>query len=198
MSTKPEVRFRRRVVLEMLPDENELLQRVAKAHGTMRGALLTGLRLLESDELGQLRATVAELEGKLARSQQQLSATKTRKADQATAAAKVQSELERVHASAREAQAELRKTKSALTKADKLAEDWTQHAHRLENLAIRHLFCASCNDFVPEKEWAEQSSRDGVGIYHEAHDYKEKSGLLAPATVMAWRRLPRERAERSS
>ncbi len=191
------MRFRRRVVLEMLPDENDLLQRVAKAHGTMRGALLTGLRLLESDELGQLRATVADLESKLGKAQQQLSATKTRRDEQTTTAAKTHSELERVRASARDARAELRAIKSARTEADKLARDWTQYAHRLENLAIRHLFCPSCNDFVPEKEWAEQPTREGVGIYHKTHDYREKSNFLATATAMAWRKLPRERAERS-
>ena len=100
--------------------------------------------------------------------------------------------------SARDAQAELRKAKSALTKAYKLAEDWTRYGHRLENLAIRHLFCPSCNDFVPENEWAEQPTRDGVGIYHKTHDYKEKSNLLTTATVMAWRELPRAQAEGSS
>ncbi len=191
------MRFRRRVVLEMLPDENELLQRVARGHGTMRGALLTGLRLLESDELGQLRATVADLQIKLGKAQRQLSAKKTRKADQATAAAKTQSELERLRGGARDAKAELRKTKSALTKAEGQAADWARHARRLENVAIRFLFCPMCGTFVGEDEWAEQATRKGVGIYHRTHEYKEKRTLLTTATVMAWRKLPRERAERS-
>jgi len=41
-----EPRYRRRVVLELTPDESTVLDRLADRHGTIRGAVLAGWRLL--------------------------------------------------------------------------------------------------------------------------------------------------------
>ncbi len=199
MPPKSDVRFRRRVVLEMLPEENELLQRLAAKHGTLRGTILSALRLLETDESEQLRARVGNLEAQLKRVGAQAAAAKTRRTQDDETAAKAQAEVDRMTTALRGEEARHRGTTSALKKAQAQAEEFRQEAQRLAHLQIRHLYCPACSSFVSEDDWAEQPLQGGgVGVYHKTHEYRGKASMLMTATVMAWREKPRRRAGKGS
>lgn len=199
MPIRSAVRFRRRVVLEMLPDENELLQRLAAAHGSIRGTILSGLRLLETDESDTLRARVAELEAKLAKTKDQAAtATSRLKADE-VGIAKVQVELTSARTALREAQTRERQAKAALTKLQARAADLQDEAALFGDLQIHYLYCADCGTFIGEDEWAEQPVTEGVALYHKTHKYRAEGSLLSgPATVMAWRAKPHAKAGRGA
>lgn len=199
MVIRSDVRFRRRVVLEMLPDENELLQRLAAAHGSIRGTILAALRLLETDESDTLRARVVDLEAKLAKTKEHAAAAKSRLKDDEAGIAKVQSDLTSARTALRDAQTRERQTRAAHTKLQARAADLHDEAAVLGDLQLRHLYCADCAKFVGEGEWAEQPVSEGVALYHKAHKYRGESSLLGgSATVMAWRATPRAKAGRGA
>jgi len=197
MPGRSAVRFRRRVVLEMLPDENDLLQRLAAAHGSIRGTILSALRLLETDESDKLRARITELEAKLAKTKEQAATAKSRLKNDETSTAKVQSDLTSARTALRDAQTRERQTKAALTKQQARAADLQAEATLLGDLQIHYLYCADCGTFIGEDEWAEQPASKGVALYHKTHKYRAEGSLLGgPATVMAWRAKPHTKAGR--
>ena len=64
-----EPRYRRRVVLELTPDESTILDSLANRHGTLRGAVLAGLRELEANRSAELEAQANELQERLERAE---------------------------------------------------------------------------------------------------------------------------------
>lgn len=192
-----EPRYRRRVVLEITPDESTLLDRLADRHGTIRGALMAGLTELESDRTAELDAQVAQLTGQLAAEQKRGKAEHDREATQRagleTQVADVTQALKDAQARAKEQRAELRETRAKLSNerdARRAAEQMRQAAERL---LVHHAFCATCNKLVPEAEWAEQPAERGVYVYHQPHGFHDKDGgfLGEKASVLFWRQHAR-------
>ena len=183
MPVRSNVRFRRRVVLEMLPDENELLQRLAAAHGSIRGTILSALRLLETDESDTLRARVVDLEAKLAKTKDQAATAKSRLKDDEAGIAKVGAELTNARTALREAQTLERQTKAALTKLQARAAELKDEAALLRDLQIRYLYCADCGKFIGEDEWAEQPVSEGVALLRIPANPNTQSGVFERSSV---------------
>lgn len=187
-----EPRYRRRVVLELTPDESAVLNRLADRHGTIRGAVLAGLHMLEADRTAELEAELRDLGNRLGKVQARSQADRQRTADERSVLgerlADAKQDLKEARATAKSLRAQLRETRAKLTReraARRTSEDASQAA---EELLVHHAFCAACNKLVAESEWAEQSWRGGFATYHRRHGFHEKSTLLGePASLLFWR-----------
>ena len=187
-----EPRYRRRVVLEMTPDESVLLDRLADKQGTIRGAVLAGLHTLEADRSAELEARVGELTKQLAKADERSQTDQRRTVEERSAIdaqlAEAKRALKAAQAAANDLRADLRETRAKLKRehtARASAEDATRAA---QELLVHQAHCAACDKLVPESEWAEQSWRDGFATFHKRHGFHEKSGFVGPpASLLFWR-----------
>jgi DNA repair exonuclease SbcCD ATPase subunit len=185
----PEPRYRRRVVLELSPDESDLLDRLADSHGTIRGAVLVGLRALEADRSTDLEAQLrgmteqlATVERSAADERDHLAAELTLVTNQVATSRK---ELKAAQAERKAAREDLREARAKLSNARGAAE--TQR-RALEARLVHHAFCGACGKLVPETEWAEQpDGQHGVYVYHQLDGFRPKPGLLQLPTILFWR-----------
>jgi DNA repair exonuclease SbcCD ATPase subunit len=190
-------RYRRRFIVEFGPEDSGLIDRMGLAHRTKRAAIIAGLRLLESGELEQLRAQVATLEAKLATTKAagtaaKLSAATTARLDKAKAdLAAERTAHRRTQRALDKAQAALTDTQAALTRAQKDLADSQGERERLAALLPHHTYCRYCDKLVPEAEWAEQATAEGVDVYHQPDGYRAKGSLISgPTTVLLQRHAP--------
>ena len=185
----PEPRYRRRVVLELTPDESDLLDRLANAHGTIRGAVLVGLRALEADRSADLEAQLREMTEQLAVAERSAAEERDRLAaelsDATNQVATSRKELKAAQAEHKAAREDLREARAKLSNARGAAQ--TQR-RALEARLVHHVYCGACGKLVPESEWAEQAAQGGVVTYHQPDGFRLKRGALGqPATVLFWR-----------
>jgi chromosome segregation ATPase len=187
-----EPRYRRRVVLELTPDESALLDSLADRHGTLRGAILAGLHELEANRSADLESQVTDMTARLERAERDAQAGR----DQA--AAQVASLSEQLAASRRDvktAQAEYKATRENLheTRAKQSNARGAMQAQLrvLEAQLVHHAFCGACNRFVPESEWAEEpDGRGGAYVYHQPDGFRPKPALMQAPTLLVWRQTP--------
>jgi hypothetical protein len=187
-----EPRYRRRVVLELTPDESTILDALADRHGTLRGAVLAGLRELEANRSAKLEAQVTDLRKRLESAEQDAQAGSDQAAvgvaeitEQLAASRK---ELKAAQTDRKAVREDLREARAKLSNARGAAE--TQR-RALEARLVHHAFCGTCNKFVPESEWAEQpDGQGGVYVYHKRDGFRPKPALLQPSTMLFWRPSP--------
>ncbi len=121
-----EPRYRRRVVLELTRDESDLLDRLADSHGTIRGAVLVGLRELEADRSADLEAQVRDLTAQLATAKRSAADERKRLAAELAAAtaqvATSRKELKTTQAERKAAREDLREARAKLSNARGAAE----------------------------------------------------------------------------
>jgi len=181
-------RYRRRFIVEFGPEDSELVDRMGVAHKTKRAAILAGLRLLESDEIDQLRTRSALLKAEVKTTKAALAAAESQarqsRADRAQAAADLRAE----RTAHRESKAKLRAAGQTIADHKRTFDQLLAERARLVALIPHHAFCSSCGKLVPEAEWAETPARDGFDVYHQPDGYRAKHGLVPPATVLFWRK----------
>jgi hypothetical protein len=188
-----EPRYRRRVVLELTPDESAILDPLANRHGTIRGAVLAGLRELEANRSASLEAQASDLNQRLEKAKQSAQVDH----DQATAeVAAVSGELaasrktlQVVRRQTKQVRADLDDVKAKLAKQTAARQAADQARQAAEALAVHNAHCANCDKLVPEAEWAELPWGKGFATYHKVHPFREKHGgiLGGPATMLFWR-----------
>jgi DNA repair exonuclease SbcCD ATPase subunit len=192
----PAPRYRRRVVLELTPDESDLLDRLADSHGTIRGAVLVGLRALEADRSADLEAQLRGMTEQLASAEQSAADERDRLAAELAAAtdqvATSRKELKAAQAEHKATREDLREARAKLSNARGAAE---AQRRALEARLVHHVFCGACGKLVPESEWAEQTAQGGVLTYHKPDGFRPKPGLLQPATVLFWRPSPSDESK---
>jgi hypothetical protein len=176
-----EPRYRRRVVLELTPVESDLLDRLADGHGTIRGAVLVGLRALEADRSADLEAQVRDLTEQLASAERSAADERDRLAAAIAQAATSREELKAAQTERKAAREDLRQARAKLSNARGAAE--TQRL-ALEAQMVHTAFCGACGKFVPESEWAEQTVQGEVITYHKPDGFRPKPGLLQLPTVL--------------
>ncbi len=180
------IRYRRRVVLEMVPDESDLLHQLAAKHGTMRGAILAGLRLLETDESQKLRARLKTIEAQLTTAKTQAAnAADAHRDERLARESKAQRELAKVQAALDREQAAHASTKKALTAANEQRGRLERALRDEEGRRISELYCSACEKLVAMTACAEQDT----DIYHRPHGYRSKGDMLgfSRPTVIAKR-----------
>ena len=188
-----EPRYRRRVVLELTPDESTILDALADRHGTLRGAVLAGLRELEANRSAELEAQASGLTKRLERAERDAQAGRDRAAadvallSQKLAASGKALKLAQEHTTT--ARADVGDVKAKLAKQTAARQAADQARQAAEALAVHYAYCATCDKLVPEAEWAEQAWRKGFATYHKAHPFREKKGgfLAEPASLLFWR-----------
>ncbi len=190
-------RYRRRFIVEFGPEDSGLIDRMGLVHRTKRAAIIAGLRLLESGELERLRTQVAELEADLATTKAAGTAAKpaaatTAKQDKAKAdLAAERTAHRRTQRALDKAQAALRGAKAALAHAKTEAGTLRAERDRLAGLLPHAAYCRYCDKLVPEGEWAEQATAEGVDVYHKPHGYRERRGVIGrPTTPLFQRHAP--------
>ncbi|MEO6059345.1 MAG: hypothetical protein ABIQ05_05210 [Candidatus Limnocylindria bacterium] len=196
-----EPRYRRRVVLELTPDESGLLDGLAEHYGTIRGAVLAGLRELEADRSTDLEAQLRDLTDRLATAEQSAAAEHDRLATELAATkeqlATSRKELKAAQAERTAARADLGTAKAKLTEQGNARRAAENQRRAVEQQLIHHVHCAACDRMVPDTEWAEQPAERGVYVYHRPDGFREKNSFLGqPATVLFWRPASTAAAER--
>jgi len=189
-------RLRRRVIAELTRDEVPLLDAAERRHGTLRAAVVAGLRA-EADAVAaeareakaeqqatraadQREATHAEATAALVREQKALEKTLadiTRERDAAN------SEIARLEAQALAAFEESRGQYRALFEDMQAVEDKLPEA----------LFCGRCEKWVPETDWVWRADGDDEVAYHRTCG---DHGLSAwtDASLLARRRRVQEKS----
>ena len=179
----------------MTPDESVLLDRLADSHGTIRGAVLAGLRNLDSDRTAALEVQVSDLTNQLeqARERRTTDLTRTDIERSAVAAQLAESKqaMRAALAEAKELRANLREARTNVTRQRAARRTAEESASAARELWVHHAYCATCEKLVPESEWAEQPSRGGYATYHKRHGFREKPGLLTGSpSLLFWRGVP--------
>ena len=183
-------RLRRRVVFELSEQELPLLDAAEVRHGTKRAGIVAALAAA---------AGAAELEARLAEAERALAA--------ATAAARERTGEEKGRAGGREltearqalAEAE-RQREAALEAVGQLEHRLARQAaraesendvlgeeiERLQGERVSALYCARCESWAPEGEWAWQAIAGGERAHHTPCG-DHGPGLLATASWLARR-----------
>jgi DNA repair exonuclease SbcCD ATPase subunit len=180
-------RYRRRFIVEFGPEDSGLVDRMGAAHRTKRAAIIAGLRLLESGEVDQLRTQVADLQDELAKAKEALSGAQQKTRAGVPALTKAKDDLEAEREAHQRTKKALETTRAALKGAQKESAALSSDRDRLAVLIPDQAYCPTCERLVPEAEWAEQPTPDGVDVYHKEHRYRGKGGLVSAANVMARR-----------
>ena len=194
-------RYRRRFIVEFGPEDSGLIDRMGLAYRTKRGAIIAGLRLLESGELEQLRSRVAGLEQQLATAQKAPAAAQRSTAAFTRTQAKLETDLEAERTAHRQTQQTLDQARAALTDAQasltraqqEIAGLRTEQA-RLTALLPLTAYCRECAKLVPEAEWAEHPTASSIDVYHKAHAYREKRSYRPGTTPLLQRAKPGQAA----
>lgn len=193
-----EPRYRRRVVLEITPDESTVLDRLADHHGTIRAAVMAGLTALEADRTAELEAQLAQLIGQLDAAQKQGQAEHardaTQRADLEAQLTDATQTLKDAQAQTKDRRAELRETRAKLSNEREARRAAEQTRQAAERLLVHHAYCAACDKLVPEAEWAEQPAERGAYVYHQPHGFHDKDGGIfgQRASLLFWRQHARD------
>lgn len=188
--------FRKRIPLELAPEDLALLRSLQSAHGSMRATLLAGLEALDRVEraeseqaaLVEARTTaevrVAELEADVARLRKATTSHKT-KAKQTSAATK--NVADRTAKQIRTLEARVEELTRALADAQHTLDDTSQTLLEFDETRVDELRCPRCGEFAPSEEWGyEQAQEGGQLIFHQPCGYHEK-GLLDQASILGYR-----------
>ena len=189
-------RLRRRVIVELAPDEVPLLDAAERRHGGKRAAMVAGLRA-EADAVAskareqkaEQQATRAAAERKATQAKVTVELVRERKALEKTLAEltcerdAANAEIERLDAQAQAAYEEAQGQYRALFEDIQALEDRLPEA----------LFCGRCKQWVPEYEWAWRPDQEHDLAYHETCG-DHGPGVLTDATWLARRHRVEEKS----
>lgn len=180
-------------MLELTPDESAILDPLANRHGTIRGAVLAGLRELEANRSAELEAQASDLSKRLETAERSGQVDRDQAAADVAALSKQlaasRKALKLAHGQTKKLGPDLREARAMITKQTAALRAAVVDRRAVEALLVHHAYCATCDKLVPEPEWAEQPWGDGFATYHKAHPFREKNGGLfgEPATMLVWR-----------
>jgi chromosome segregation ATPase len=184
-------RLRRRIIVELTPEELPLLEAAERRHGGKRAAMLAGLRA-DAEALAR-HTREAEADEKTAR------AAAKRADSEATAHAALLAECASLKASlatrTRERDAATAETQRLETNAQAaFREAQDQYAAFFEDIAALEdrlpasLYCARCEEWVPESQWTWRADGEDEIAYHTPCG-DHGPGMLSNATWLARRRV---------
>ena len=194
-NTTPASGLRRRVIIELTPQELPLLTAAEERHGTKRTAIIAALRA--EHEHDALTQHLTDLQDELAKAE---TAAADKQARQEEVAA-LNRELTHLRATLKTTQTErddaldqLADQHERLDRVEEAAEaDYrtlTHQIQRLEDSRPQALYCAHCRQWAPETDWAWTTSPDGAERAHHAPCGDHSPGLLDAASWLALRNQP--------
>ena len=196
--------LRRRVIIELTQQELPLLAAAEHRHGTKRAAIIAALTALAglegprapSPPEGTGRASHSKLEA-LRRERGDADIARThveRERDQARAAlARVEAERDEARGALDQRVDELRRAQRSVTdlidhlqQEEARADAAEERERRLASAAPSALYCAHCQAWAPQAEWAWRDDGDGAVCYHRPCG-DHAPGILHPASWLARR-----------
>jgi hypothetical protein len=182
-------------VLELTPDESDLLDRLADSHGTIRGAVLTGLTGLETNRTDELETQVHKLRDTVTSTKAGLAEERAGRAADLEAAKKertvARDALKGERQSVSDTQAQLREARATLAEQTTARRN-ADELHKATQWQLFHqLYCNICERLAPEAEWAEEpDGQQGAYVYHQPHGYRLKPSWRGGPTILGWRARP--------
>ncbi|HEX5264188.1 MAG TPA: hypothetical protein VFW13_11710 [Phenylobacterium sp.] len=183
--------LRRRVIIELRPDELPLLTAAQERHGTKRAAIVAALRAearVEDVEAALARHSTerAQLEARLADTTKAAATEKARLAKERDAAlAKADKSAKAVAGhktaatrTAREAAGEAERLRGLLDRCDTIIAE-------LESRVVDWAYCARCHTWAPRHEWAWEAEDDGEYAYHQPCG-DHGPGVLDASSRLVW------------
>ena len=179
--------LRRRVIVELTPQELPLLEEAERRHGTKRQAIVSALEMASrgvelEQELADAQAALARLEAEL----------ETLRTDQAVG----EKARERLARELKKARSELTSAKESAGSSARGSEQRLQALERilsgregeikeLEEQIFDKLFCARCGTWVSPDDFGWTRRESGAHAYHRAcGDHGPE--LLKPSSWLGW------------
>jgi hypothetical protein len=188
--------FRKRIPLELAPDDLVRLRALQPPYGSMRATLLAGLEALdrveraEADQAvlvearSEAEARVRELEAEVA-ALQEASASHAAKAKRASSATK--GDADRAAARIRALESEATGLRRDLAGVQQTLDATYQTLLEFDETRVDELRCPRCGEFAPSEEWGyEQAEEGGQLIFHQPCGYHE-GGLLDQGSILGYR-----------
>jgi hypothetical protein len=179
--------LRRRVIVELTPQELPLLEEAERRHGTKRQAIVSALEAAsQSAELEQ------ELAGAQAERTRVEAELETLSVDQAAA----EKARERLARDLKKARSELASTKESagsssrgseqrLQALERLLDEREEEIKELEEQVFDKLFCARCGKWISPENFAWTDCEGGAYAYHQACG-DHGSELMKPSSWLGW------------
>lgn len=188
--------FRKRIPLELTPDDLARLRSLQPGHGSMRATLLAGLEALA--RLEQAEAEVAELAAARDAAQARVGKLEAEAAAAKAASAKEDATAKRASRAtkdgadraaerARTLEAHAAQRERDLADAQSAYDAAYQTLLELDETRVDELRCPRCGEFAASAEWGYQESEEGGQlIFHQPCGFHQK-GLLDATTIMGYR-----------
>lgn len=185
--------LRRRVIVELRPDEIPLLAAAETRHGTKRAAFVRALEAESrlqaiEEELALARSKLAALEKEVAT--EQAARASEEKAHERSVAklAVLKRDAAKFKAGRVSAEGDAHGLSLRVRELENELAEREEEIAELERIAFGHLFCARCKAWAPEKEWAFREGEGGEYAYHRPCG-DHGPGLLEASSRLAWRPL---------
>jgi hypothetical protein len=182
--------WRRRVIIELRPDEIPLLTAAEGRHGTKRAAIVAALRA--EARLGDLETALAnhtaeraQLEARLATASKAATAESTRLAKERDDA---RAQADKAAKAAAGSAAATKKARATAREAEHLRRQLDERddvIDELERRAVDWAYCARCRAWVHREDWAWTAGDDGEYAYHHACG-DHGPGVLDASSRLAW------------
>jgi TolA-binding protein len=191
--------LRRRIVVELTPQELPLFEKAEAAHGSKRQAFLAALAAL--DQAAEMEAELAGLRAQAEKSERATAGTSSKEKNdskrQKARLEKLERELkaakaklaarERDLSSSAEQRSAIRRLEEELAETEEELEEREEEVTELSERAFDHLFCPRCESWAPPEEWAWQRAEEGGRIAYHKPCGAHGPGLMSNATWLGYR-----------
>ena len=188
----PGTRLRRRVIIELTPQELPLLTAAEERHGTKRAGIVAALHAEAT--LPGLNQRIADLERELAKAKTTEADQKERSAD----AASLNRELGQLRNALVAAEGEREETRELLADyqgrleySEQAAEAeyraLTKQIDQLKDTRPSALYCARCRHWAPKRDWTWTTTHHGQQRAHHRPCGDHGPGILEAASWLALR-----------
>jgi len=182
-------RLRRRVIVELTPDELPLLEAAERRYGTKRQAVVAALAALADAASSPDERSPAASTGQGPHGVQGAEDERRRERDAlADALSRAEAERDEARGAARRLERRLAQLQA---RAESEQEALGEEIAALAAARPSALYCARCERWAPEVEWAWRASEPGAGqVAHHAPCGDHGPGLIGLASWLARRGTP--------
>ena len=179
--------LRRRVIVELTPEELPLLEEAERRHGTKRQAIVSALEVASRGVELEQELTGAQAE--VARLKEELKTLRKEQADSEKARERLARELKKARgelASVKEsAGSSSRKSDLRAQGLERLLSDREGEIKELEEQIFDRFFCCRCGTWVSPDDFAWTRSEGGAYAYHRAcGDHGPE--VMKPSSWLGW------------
>jgi myosin heavy subunit len=179
--------LRRRVIVELTPQELPLLEEAERRHGTKRQAIVSALEA--ASQSAELERELAGAQAEAVQLEEELKTLRKDRAVGEKVSERLTRELKKVRgelASARDsAGSSSRKSEQRLEGLERLLSEREREIRKLEEQIFDKLFCGRCRTWVSPSEFGWTQREDGAYAYHLACG-DHGSEVMKPSSRLGW------------